>query len=143
MAATKKKSKPQNKAKATGAPQIIAAKGGLTSAALLERTLATMDRDNWITKKQGRDFIESLRAVVTDALGNGDPVNLFGLVKIVPRLHTSGSRQVYKEFGNPDSGTTTKRYKAKVSLQATQGIFFKPVKEALPTAQKLSKKMGR
>lgn len=137
------KAAPKTPAKNNGAPQIIAAKGGLTAVQLLERTLATMDQDKWITKAQGRDFVESLKAVVLDSINKGEPVNLFGMVKIVPRLHTAGTRVVDKEFGNPDSGKVNKKYKAKVSLQATQGIFSKPVKDSLPTAQKLAAKINR
>lgn len=121
-------------------PQIVAAKGGLTSSALLASVLSTMEEDNWISKAVGRDFVESLRVVVEDAIQKGEPVNLFGIVKLVPRYHTAGKREVYKEFGNPESGRTTKTYKPKVTLKAT---ILKNTKDALPAPQKMAKAVGR
>ena len=47
---------------------------------------------------------------MTRELQEGNPVNLFGLVKIVPRYHTKGERMVNKEFGNPDSPKVKKVY---------------------------------
>lgn len=139
MAKTVKK----GKAKESEKPQIIAAKGGDTQAQFLKRILATMDEGNWITSTQAKDFVESLKAVVLDDLEHGKPVNMFGLVKIVPRLHTAGEREVFKVFGDPESGKTIKKVKSKVSLKTGQGIFTKAVKDALPNPQKLAKLMGR
>jgi nucleoid DNA-binding protein len=128
------------KVPAVTTPQIVAAKGGLTQAQLLASTLESMEQENWISKKAGRDFVDSLQAVILDALSNGEPVNLFGIVKLVPRYHTAGKREVYKEFGNPDSGRVTKSYKPKVSLKAT---VLKTTKDALPAATKMAKAVGR
>lgn len=124
----------------TTTPQIVAAKGGLTSAALLASVLETMEEENWLTKKQGRDFVDSFQAVVLDALADGQPVNLFGIVKLVPRYHTSGKRQVFKEFGNPESGKITKTYKPKVTLKAT---VLKNAKDSLPVPAKMQKRVGK
>jgi uncharacterized protein YwlG (UPF0340 family) len=134
----KKKAK-GTKASENGKPQIIVSKGADTQANLLKRVLATMEQENWITAKQGKDFVESLRAVVESDISEGKPVNLFGLVRITPRLHTAGQREVYKEFGNPESGKTIKKVKAKVTLKTGQGIFGTEVKRALPSVQKLTK----
>ena len=139
----KTRTKPGKKAPApapTTTPQIVAAKGGLTSASLLASVLETMDEENWISKKAGRDFVDSFQAVVLDALADGQPVNLFGIVKLVPRYHTSGKRQVFKEFGNPDSGKVTKSYKPKVTLKAT---VMKNAKDALPVPAKMAKAVGK
>jgi len=132
--------KASTKKSTTTTPQIVAAKGGLTQSQLLVTTLETMEQDNWISKAAGRDFVDSLQAVVQDALSKGEPVNLFGIVKLVPRYHTAGKREVYKEFGNPDSGRTIKNYKPKVTLKAT---VLKTTKDALPAPQKMAKAVGR
>lgn len=139
----KKKSSSKKGGAVTDAPQIIAAKGGLPAGKLLDEILIAMEDDLRISKKQARDFSDSLIAVVERELGNAQPVNLFGLVKIVPRLHTKGQRKVNSEFGNPDSPMVTKKYAAKVSLKSGQGIFTKKVKDALPTVQKLQKALGK
>lgn len=139
MAKTKDKKKKQAAKPTSDAPRIIAAKGGLTQSALLMASLAKMEDDLLINRKQAKDFVESLLAVVDEEISKGHPVNLFGMVKLVPRYHTTGSREVSKEFGNPDSGKVTKRYKAKVSLKAT---VFKRVKNSLPSATKMQRVVG-
>lgn len=140
MAKTKSKAKKATAKKGTSdAPRIIAAKGGLTQSALLMASLAKMEDDLLITRKQAKDFVESLLAVVDDEIGKGHPVNLFGMVKLVPRYHTTGTREVLKEFGNPESGKTKKSYKAKVSLKAT---VFKRVKDSLPGTAKMQRVVG-
>lgn len=136
--ATRSKSAPKAAPKTT--PQIVASKGGLTQSQLLASVLETMEPENWISKKAGRDFVDSLQAVVQDALSEGEPVNVFGIVKLTPRYHTAGKREVYKEFGNPESGRVTKTYKPKVSLKAT---ILKTMKDALPNAAKMAKAVGR
>lgn len=123
----------------TDPPKLIAAKGGLTGAQLLTETLLMMEDETRISKKAGRDFMDSMVAVVEQRLGEGEPVNIFGLVKLVPRLHTKGVRMVNEEFGNPESKKIKKTYPAKVSVKAT---VFKRVKDALPSVQKLTKKVG-
>lgn len=137
MAKTKKKA---TKKKADGTPQIIAAKGGLTASQFLKEVNFTMD--NPLKASDLRDFQASIEAVVAAELSEGNPVNLFGLVKIVPRLHTKGERMVNKEFGNPDSPKVKKTYKAKTSFKTGQGIFTKKVKDQMPSVVKLTKKLG-
>lgn len=122
------------------APKIVAAKGGFAAGQLLAETLNFMEEENFISKKAARDFVESLQAAVHAAIADGKPVNLFGIVKLTPRLHTAGKREVFKEFGNPESGKMTKKYPAKVSLKAT---VLKPVKDKLPNAAKMGKAVGR
>ncbi|MEO6068111.1 MAG: hypothetical protein ABIQ41_09050 [Gemmatimonadales bacterium] len=139
MAKTKTKKK-KAAAQVSDAPRIIAAKGGLTQSALLVEALARMEDDLRVTKKQGKDFIESLLAAVDEEISKGRPVNLFGMVKLVPRYHTAGSREVLKEFGVADSGKMTKKYKPKVTLKAT---LFKRVKDQLPGATKMQKVVGQ
>jgi len=136
----KKKTTKGKKTKNTDAPKMIAAKGGLSQSELLDRVLATMDEENWISKKVGRDFIASLKAVVEDEISEGHPVRLFGITKITPRYHTAGQREVNSEFGNPDSPKVTKKYKPKVSL-----LMGKPqlITKALPTPQKMAKVVGK
>ena len=142
MAKTKTKKK-SSKAKAASntAPQIIAAKGGLAAGAFLKEVNFTLDDP--LSNAQLKDLQASVEAVVERELGEGRPVNLFGLVKIVPRLHTKGERMVNEEFGNPDSKKVKKTYKAKISLKASQGIFSKKTKDMLPSVQKLTKLLGR
>jgi hypothetical protein len=150
---------PQNKKKSAGAkktsrpknplakhdpkkdkPIRVQPKGNTVSgASLLTDTLLRMEDDLRISKKQGRDFVDSLEVAITEAISAGKPVNLFGLVKITPVLVTGGVAQVNKEFGNPESGKIKKTYKAKVVFKAGQGVFMKPLKEALPSVQKLHK----
>jgi hypothetical protein len=132
----------KKKAEAGGAPQIITMKGGLPVGKLLDEVLFTMEDELRISKKAAKDFQESLIAVVEREIAEGRPVNVFGLVKIAPRLHTKGERMVNSEFGNPESPKTKKKYPAKVSLKTGQGIFGKRVKDALPSAQKLQKIAG-
>lgn len=141
MAKSKAKSKSKAKAKkpVTDAPQIIAAKGGLTASQLVKETLLMMEDDLRISKKQATDFTESITAVIEKALSEGQPVNLFGFVKLVPRLHTKGQRLVNEEFGNPESPKVMKKYPAKVSLKAT---VVKKAKEALPQVPKMQKALG-
>lgn len=139
--ATKKKGKKNSKAKtASDEPKIVAAKGGLTAAQFANEVNYTMDEP--LSRAQLKDLTASIEAVTVEQLKEGNPVNLFGLVKVVPRLHTKGVRMVNKEFGNPESGKVKKTYKAKVSLKGSQGIFTKKIKDALPTVQKLQKKVG-
>lgn len=141
MAKKSSKSKKSKKAAASdGAPQILVAKGGLTAAQLLTEINSTLDEP--LSQKALRDLKVSVESVVVDQLEQGNPVNLFGLVKIAPRLHTKGVRLVNKEFGNPDSPKVKKTYKPKVTLKVGQGIFSKAVKDALPSVQKLQKKVG-
>lgn len=135
----KTKSKSKAKKPVTDAPQTIATKGGLTASALMKEVIMTMEDDTRISKKQASDFAESFSAVVEKALGEGQPINLFGFVKLVPRMHTKGVRQVNEIFGDPTSKKVTKKYPAKVSLKAT---VMKKSKEALPTVQKMQKIVG-
>ena len=115
----------------------VAVNAGAATTDDFEALLSDLDREQAsLTKKQGKDFVESLLAAVEDEIGKGHPINLFGLVKLVPRYHTSGEREVLKEFGNADSGKMKKKYKPKVSLKAT---VFKRVKDQLPGAAKMQK----
>lgn len=132
--------KKNNNGNLDGAPQIIAAKGGLTAAQFLTEINSTLDEP--LSRRQLRDLQVSIESVVVNELEQGNPVNLFGLVKIVPRLHTKGTRMVNEEFGNPESKKVKKSYKSKVSLKVGQGIFTKKVKDALPTVQKLQKRVA-
>lgn len=138
----KKKTKTKTKGKKTPqtTPQMFPAKGGLSQSQLLDRVLATMDEENWISKKVGRDFIASLKAVVEDEISQGSPVRLFGIVNITPRYHTAGQREVNSEFGNPDSPKVTKKYKPKVSLGIGKLAL---ITKALPTPQKMAKVVGK
>lgn len=141
MASKKTKSKKNSKKTGSGdEPRIIVASGGLTANQLLVEINSTLDEP--LSRKQLSDLNASVLAVVQDQLAQGEPVNLFGLVKIVPRLHTKGVRMVNSVFGDKESPKVKKTYKAKISLKTTQGIFSKKVKDALPTVQKLSKKLG-
>lgn len=124
----------------TEAPQIITMKGGLPVGKFVDEILLMMEDDLRISKKQSKDFTDSLVAVVERELGEGNPVNLFGLVKITPRLHTKGVREVNSVFGDKDSPKVNKKYPAKVSLKVGQGIFTKKVKDALPSVAKLQKR---
>lgn len=135
----KKKTKTKKKGN-NEAPKIIAAKGGLSQSQLLDSVLAGMDEENWVSKKVGNDFKDSLRMVVESELSEGQVVNLFGIVKLVPRLHTSGQREVFSEFGNPESEKVTKKYKAKVSLGVSK---LKIATGALPSVQKMQRVVGK
>lgn len=136
MAKGGKKSK--SKAAETDVPKIIGMKGGLAAGQLAAEVVATMEDDLRVSKKQARDFVDSLLAVVEREINEGNPVNLFGIVKLVPRFHTKGQREVFKVFGDPESGKQMKKYPAKVSIKAT---IPKRIKDALPSAAKLGKKV--
>lgn len=139
MAKAKAGSK-KKKETTTDAPKIIAAKGGLTSANLVKETIFRMEDDLRISNKAGRDFMESMVAAVEEHLEQGQPVNIGGLVKLTPRLHTKGQRLVNEIFGDPESKKVTKKYPAKVTLKAT---VMKRAKDALPTVQKLQTALGK
>ena len=121
----------------TDAPKIIAMKGGLTAKQLIQEALFTMEDDLRLSKAQSLDFVASLTAVIDREIQDGNPVNLFGYLKVIPRFHTKGKRQVYKVFGDPTSGKVTKNYPAKVSLKVS---ILKPLKDSLPNAAKLGRK---
>lgn len=132
---SKSKAKPKNSA--NGVPQIKPSKDTMRATELIREAVMTMDEP--LSARQRIDFTESLKAVIDDAISEGRAVNLFGLVKVTPRLHTKGVREVYKEFGNPDSGKVKKTYPAKTTLKVTA---LKPLKDALPNANKMAKKVG-
>jgi len=119
------------------APKIIAMKGGLTAKQLVQEAVYTMEDDLRLSKAQAADFVVSLTAVIDREIADGNPVNLFGYLKIVPRFHTKGKRLVYKVFGDPTSGKVTKTYPAKVSVKVS---ILKPLKDSLPNAAKLGRK---
>jgi nucleoid DNA-binding protein len=124
---------------AADAPKTIAMKGGLTAKQLVQDALFSMEDDLRLSKAQAADFVVSFQAVIDREIADGNPVNLFGYVKLIPRLHTKGKRQVYKVFGDSESGKVTKNYPAKTSLKVT---VLKPLKDSLPTASKLIRKVG-
>jgi nucleoid DNA-binding protein len=135
----KKSSSKKKSGGATEAPVTITAKGGLAQGKLLDEVLFTMEDELRISKKAGKDFMDSLVVTIERELAEGRPVNIGGLVKLSPRLHTKGERMVNSEFGNPESPKVKKKYPAKVSLKAT---VMKKAKDALPTVQKLQKIVG-
>lgn len=120
------------------APKIIAMKGGLTQNQLVQEALFTMEDELRISKAAAADFVASLQAVIDREITDGNPVNLFGYVKITPRLHTRGKRMVYKVFGDPGSGRVSKTYPAKTSLKL---VALKPLKDVQPAATKLGRKV--
>lgn len=120
------------------APKTIAMKGGLTQKQLVQEALFVMEDDLRLSKAQAADFIESLKAVIEREITEGNPVALFGFLKLVPRLHTKGKREVNKVFGDPESGKTVKTYPAKVSLKVT---ILKPLKDILPNPPALIRKV--
>jgi histidinol phosphatase-like PHP family hydrolase len=65
------------------APRIIATKGGLTTAQLTNETLFAMEDNLRVSKAQGRDFMDSMVAVIERTINEGKPVNIGGLVKLV------------------------------------------------------------
>lgn len=132
-----KKSTPAKSEPTSEAPRIIAMKGGLTASQLVKEALFTMEDDLRLSSAQATDFVASLKAVIDREIGDGNPVNLFGYLKLVPRFHTKGKREVFKVFGDPTSGKVTKTYPAKVSLKAT---LLKPLKDGLPNAARLGRK---
>lgn len=121
-------------------PRAIVAKGGLTKSNLLQAILSEMDGELWISHKQAKEFTNALERVVEREIKAGNPVNLFGIVKLKPRLHTAGKRLVNKEFGSPEAGKSVKKYKAKVTLKA-EGIG-KKFKDALPSVKKMEKRVA-
>ena len=138
MAKTKTKSKKAakaSKASANGVPQIKPAAKTLSAVEVVREAVMLMDDP--MSQKQRVDFTNCLKQVVDDAIADGQGVNLFGMVKIVPRFHTKGVREVFKVFGDPESGKTKKTYPAKVSVKAT---VLKSVKDALPTPNKMANK---
>jgi hypothetical protein len=108
----------------------VAAGKAISQSDLLGRTLALMEEDTQITRKAGKDFIESLRAAVEEALGNGEAVTIAGLVKLTPAFKLGGKREVFKEFGNPSAGKEMKNFPDKIRLGANA---LKPAKDAVPS----------
>lgn len=135
----KKRTSAKNKKADTGAPQTLTAKGGLSQTAFLKEVLFTMEDELRISNKQAKDFMDSLVAVTERELGDGNPVNLAGLVKLSPRLRTKGERMVASVFGDPTSPKVKKKYPAKVTIKAT---VMKKAKDALSSPQALAKKLG-
>ncbi len=82
----------------------------LSQSALLERTLAFMEEDTQITRKQGKDFLDSLNAAIGEALGNGQAVNIVGMAKLTPTFKLGGRREVNKEWGNAAAGKEIKNF---------------------------------
>ncbi len=137
MAKINVKAKPKAQAPTNSAPQIKPSKDTMTATELVQT--AIFDMNDPLSKRQARDFTDALQANIAAALGDGRAVNLFGLLKIVPRFHTKGEREVYKEFGNPESGKVKKKYPPKVTLKLTA---LKKLKDSSPTANKMAKKVG-
>lgn len=129
-----KKTKRTSKAKAAsnGVPQIKAARETVRFTALIAD--ANFELDEPLPRKSVKALMDSVEEEILAQLAAGRAVNLFGVVKLTPRLHTAGTREVYKEFGNPESGKMKKKYPAKVSLKAT---VLKKAKDALPKTQKM------
>ena len=137
MATKKKSKKGKSKAAVTDAPKIVAAKQTVSASELLVETNYKLDDP--LSKRHAKEFADAMVEAIQEAIADGKAVNLFGLLKIVPRLHTKGTREVYKEFGNPESGRVNKKYPAKVSVKAS---FLKKTKESLPSVQKMQKRVG-
>lgn len=135
----KKKTTKGKKAKTTAVttPQIKPSKDTMSQAELLRETVAVMDDP--VSIKQRKDFLDSMKSVIDDAISEGRAVNMFGLVKLTPRLHTKGVREVNEVFGDPTSKKVKKNYAAKTTLKVTA---LKPLKDALPNANKMAKKVG-
>jgi hypothetical protein len=130
----KKQTKPAaTKPKSQSAPKTA------SQTELLNRTLAMMEEENWITKKQGKDFMESLAAVADDLLGNFTAVNIAGLVKITPVLRPARTVTI-REFGNPDAEPKQEKRSADVTVRARP---LKKSKDALPTVQKAQSVLRR
>jgi hypothetical protein len=96
--------------------------------------------ETFISSKVAREFVSALQSVVSDKISKGQKINLFGIVQIVPRYHTAGTREVYKIFGDPDSGRVKKRYKGKVTLAVKA---LKGLKDSMPTVNRVQKAAGR
>lgn len=117
------------------APKILESKQTIPVSTLIRDAMNTMDGD-FITSKQARAFLTAYTEIVEAHVKAGRKVNLLGLVQIVPRYHTPGTRMVNEEFGNPESKKIKKRYKAKVSLK------YKPslkLKASMPTPARVQK----
>jgi hypothetical protein len=89
-----------------------------------------MEEDTQITRKQGKDFIESLQAAIEEAIGEGKAVSIAKIVKLTPSFKIGGKREVFKEFGNPASGKVVKNFPHKVRVGVN---VLKPIKEAVPS----------
>jgi nucleoid DNA-binding protein len=102
--------------------------GTVTQAQLLAKTLETMEDDLRISPKQGRDFAESLRAVVKEAMASGQKVSLFGIVNLNTGFKLAKPR---RKGTNPRSGQEEwlKASPAKVTVRAT---VAKAIKDTLP-----------
>ena len=130
---TKTKAKKNSKAaSANGVPQIKAAKETVRFTTLVAD--ANMELGEPLPKKSVKALMDSIEEEILAQLAAGRAVNLFGVIKLTPRLHTAGTREVYKEFGNPESGKVKKKYPAKVTLKAT---VLKKAKDELPKPAKM------
>lgn len=100
----------------------------LSQAALRREVLEIMEPELKISDKAAKDFVNSLSAVVQEAIGEGRKVSLFGIVN----LNTGFKLAKPKRKGtDPRTGeeTTFKAQPAKVTVRAT---VAKAIKDALP-----------
>lgn len=134
MAVKKKATGKKVAAKADDKPRIIPAKETVSAASLISEAAMMMDEP--LSRSQTKAFVDSLGEIIEANLAEGRAVNLFGYLKIVPRFHTKGKREVREVFGDPESKMIVKSYPAKVSVKAS---FLKKTKDALPQASKLGR----
>ena len=134
-----KKTKKTNKA--VGEPQIIESKGGLTAAQLLREINSSLDEP--LTLAALRDLKATVEMVVSEEVAAGRPVNLFGLVKIDrPSLaHCWRAHGQFRIRGTLSRPRSKKKYPAKVTFKATQGIFMMAVKQSVPTIKVMQKQI--
>jgi nucleoid DNA-binding protein len=75
--------------------------GTVTQAELRRRTLETMEDNLRISNAQGKDFVDSLVAVVTEAIEEGSKVALFGIVTLTPKYRAAKPK---RKGVNPRTG---------------------------------------
>lgn len=116
---------PKRKAKGPAAPAM------LSQAELKKQALEIMEDDLRIKPRQAQDFINAVVAVVQEAVGDGRPVSVFGIVSLRPGFKLAKPR---RKGRNPQTGeeVTLKASPAATKIRATVG---KRIKDALPKAK--------
>lgn len=100
----------------------------ITQAQLTASVIDTMEDELRVSKKQAADFIESLKAVLEESVGDGKKVNVWGIVTLTPSFKMAKPK---RKGVDPRTGEerTLDPVPAKVAVKA--GVA-KRIKDALP-----------
>lgn len=99
-----------------------------TQAKLMERTLAIMEDELRIPKKNATDFVESLRAVIEEDMALGNKTSVFGIVTLTP----TGVLAKPKRKGTDPRTGEERTFDAQPAKTRIKLGIAKRFKEALP-----------